>query len=192
MSDEAATETEISRRDARRTQLLDKMPKGGIAAEIGVWEGRFSERMLAVARPVELHLIDPWLYQPAFANTGFGRRKNEQRMEQMFHDVTAKFAAVPAVKVHRATSAVALAGFADAYFDWVYIDGNHNDPFISEDLALCRRKVKPGGLIAGDDYGWQSGNGAPVKQAVNRLVAELGDTAKFRLIGNQYLIRLPA
>ena len=33
--------------------------------------------------------------------------------------------------------------FADGHFDWVYIDGNHNEPFVGEDLALARKKVPP-------------------------------------------------
>jgi hypothetical protein len=74
---------------------------------------------------------------------------------------------------------------------WVYVDGNHNDPFVSQDLDLCRRKVKPGGIIAGDDFNWRSGQETPVKDAVQRLVAGLGAAAKIRLLGNQYMIRLP-
>ncbi len=191
MTAESATEPDTSRRGTRRLQLLERMPKGGIAAEIGVWEGRFSERILDIVRPAELHLIDPWLYQPEFANTGFGRKKNADRMDQMYHDVTARFAGIPAVRVHRAPSSTALQGFPDAYFDWVYVDGNHNDPFVSQDLDLCRRKVKPGGIIAGDDFNWRSGQETPVKDAVQRLVAGLGAAAKIRLLGNQYMIRLP-
>jgi Methyltransferase domain len=184
---------EESKRAKVRDKLLGRMPKGGIAAEIGVWEGKFSERIIEVTQPKELHLIDPWLYQPEFNNTGFGRKKNESRMDEMFHEVAAKFASNSGVKLHRAMSKPALDGFPDGYFDWVYIDGNHNEPFVGEDLALCRRKVKPGGIIAGDDFNWQAEqSGAPVRRAVEALVAELGPKAKFTLMGNQYMIVLPA
>lgn len=184
-------EKDGSKREARRLQLLQKMPKGGIAAEIGVWEGKFSEKILEVTAPTALHLIDPWLYQPEFNNTGFGRKKNETRMDEMFHEVSAKFAGDARVNLHRATSQVALGAFADGHFDWVYIDGNHNEPFVGDDLELSRRKVKPGGIIAGDDFNWQSAIGAPVKTAVQALLLSLGDKATFRLMGNQYMIRLP-
>jgi SAM-dependent methyltransferase len=179
------------RRQQVRERLLGRMPKGGVAAEIGVWEGRFSDTILRIAEPRELHLIDPWLYQPEFNNTGFGRKKNETRMEEMFAEVSARFAPNPAVKIHRAKSDDALAAFPDGHFDWVYVDGNHNAPFIGNDLALCRRKVRPGGIIAGDDFGWGADAGAPVRTAVEALVADLGPRARFRLIANQYLITLP-
>ena len=65
------TESEESKREKVRSRLLSHMPKNGIAAEIGVWEGKFSRKILLATEPRELHLIDPWLYQPEFANTGF-------------------------------------------------------------------------------------------------------------------------
>lgn len=182
---------EPSRRDARRRELLSKLPKAGVAAEIGVWEGRFSEVILDVAAPRELHLIDPWTYQPEFSNTGFGRKKFATRMEEMYQDVSRRFAGVPAVRLHRAMSGDALRQFADGYFDWVYIDGNHNSPIVDEDLALSAVKVRAGGIIAGDDYNWQADEGAPVKTAVQALLLRLGAQARFRVFGNQYLIRLP-
>jgi len=186
------TEGEESKREKVRARLLSHMPKGAIAAEIGVWEGKFSQKILTITQPRELHLIDPWLYQPEFANTGFGRKKNETRMDEMYHEVVTSFADVPAVKVHRAMSGEALDKFPDGYFDWVYIDGNHNDPFVGEDLALARRKVKAGGIISGDDYNWQSAIGAPVRTAVEKLIADLGQSARLKVIANQYLIRLPS
>lgn len=182
-----------SKREQARERLLARMPKGGIAAEIGVWQGRFSEKILALTEPAALHLIDPWLYQPEFGNTGFGKKKNEHAMEAMYRDVVARFAADPRVTVHRATSEAALAAFPDAHFDWVYVDGNHNEPFVGNDLALCRRKVKPGGIIAGDDFNWQAeACGAPVRRAVEALAADLGPKAQLRLIANQWMLRLPA
>lgn len=183
--------TEQSKRDMVRGRLLQSLPKGGVVAEIGVWEGGFSQRILEICDPAELHLIDPWLYMPEFSNTGFGKKKNEHLMEQRYHDVVARFASDPRVKVHRATSEAGLSALPDASLDWVYIDGNHNDPFIGNDLRLSLQKVKPDGLITGDDFNWQTEtSGAPVKLAVEALVASLGDAATLRLMANQYIIKL--
>lgn len=182
---------DVSRREKVRGRLLAHMPKGGVAAEIGVWEGHFSQRILAETEAKELHLIDPWLYMPEFANTGFGRKKNEHLMEEKYLSVVEKFKDDPRVQVHRATSDVALAALPDASLDWIYIDGNHNEPFIDNDLALALVKVKPNGIIAGDDFNWQSErSGAPVKTAVEALVERLGSQASLKLIANQFLIRL--
>ncbi len=182
---------EESKREKVRRRLLEAMPKKARAAEIGVWEGHFSERILEICDPVELHLIDPWLYQPEFANTGFGRKKNETLMDVKYQEVCAKFAQDPRVKVHRALSEVALAGFEDASLDWVYIDGNHNEPFVGRDIALCLQKVKHDGILAGDDFNWMSdAQGAPVKRAVESMVSALGDQAELTLLANQWIVKL--
>ena len=182
---------ELSKRDALRDRMLGQLPKNAVVAEIGVWEGFFSGRIMEICQPSELHLIDPWLYMPEFANTGFGRKKNEHLMEQKWHDVVAKFKDQPQVKVHRGLSEVVLGGMPDGILDWVYIDANHNEPFIGNDLALCLAKVKHDGIIAGDDFNWQSEqSGAPVKHAVEKMLAELGDQASLTLMANQYVIKL--
>lgn len=182
---------EESKRDRVRGRLLAAMPKGARVAEIGVWEGAFSQRILEICAPAELHLIDPWLYQPEFAETGFGRKKNETLMEQKYRDVCARFRDDPRVRIHRAKSEVALAALPDGSLDWVYVDGNHNEPFIGQDLDLCLRKVKADGIICGDDFNWMAeAKGAPVKRAVEKAMAGLGARASLQLMANQYIIRL--
>ena len=182
---------EISKRDKLRDRMLGQLPKGAVVAEIGVWEGFFSGRIMEICAPATLHLIDPWLYMPEFANTGFGRKKNEHLMEQKWHDVVARFKDQPQVKVHRGLSEVVLGGMPDGCLDWVYIDANHNEPFIGNDLALCLAKVKHDGIIAGDDFNWQSDqSGAPVKHAVEKMLADLADQASLTLMANQYIIKL--
>lgn len=179
------------RRDEVRGRLLQSLPKGGVVAEIGVWEGDFSQRILDICRPAELHLIDPWEYIPAFPNTGFGKRKNADAMGQKYHAVVARFAGDNRVKVHRGTSGAVLPGLADGSLDWVYIDGNHNEPFVGSDIALCLRKVKPDGVIAGDDYNWMAEElGAPVRRAVAAALAGLGPRATLKVMGNQWRMQL--
>src|SRR5687768_10063686 len=43
-----------------RDTLLRMLPKGGVGVEIGVNRGGYSKRILAVAAPKVLHLVDPW------------------------------------------------------------------------------------------------------------------------------------
>lgn len=188
----AVIETEgPTKRERVRQKLLRSLPKGGKVAEIGVWEGMFSRQILEICTPTALHLIDPWLYQPEFANTGFGRKKNENLMDVKYQDVVDHFKSDPRVHIHRATSDVALAALPDGYLDWVYIDGNHNEPFIGNDLARCLQKVKHNGIIAGDDFNWMSeAQSAPVKRAVEDVLATLGDQASLTLMANQYVIQL--
>ena len=46
--------------DSFRDEILTLIPKGGVGAELGVWQGDFSARILQIAEPSRLHLIDPF------------------------------------------------------------------------------------------------------------------------------------
>lgn len=181
---------EISTRERRRRELLDRLPKGAVCAEIGVWEGGFSQVILDVTQPKELHLIDPWEVQPDYANTAFGKDKNTAKMARLFQTVTDLFDGDDRVTIHRQMSDAALASFPDGYFDWVYLDGNHNYDVITNDLRLALAKVKPNGMIAGDDLLWQVDAGAPVRRAVREVKRRLGAHATYHRMGQQWLFDL--
>jgi SAM-dependent methyltransferase len=112
-----------------RQALIDRLPKGGVVAEVGVETGGFSAHILASARPAELHLIDL-----TFAAT---------RQDVLAH---------PAARRHEGRSDAILAGFPDAHFDWIYIDGDHSHAGVAADLAVASRKVKPGGYLVFNDF----------------------------------------
>lgn len=173
-----------------RRSLLEKMPKGANCAEIGVWDGGFSEQILDIAEPKTLHLIDPWCYQPEFNNSAFGKKVNRNKMDEKFEAVSAKFNDDPRVRIHRATSHDALAQFQNGELDWVYVDGNHNYQIISKDLELCLEKVKLDGIISGDDFFWKPDKGSPVKRAVLETVSKLGGEVQFSRTGQQYFLKL--
>jgi hypothetical protein len=178
-----------------RDELLRALPRGSVGMEIGVHHGDFSRQLLDSVSPRELHLVDPWEHStdPAYAQAWYGgaAKGGAAEMDARFAAVKARFAAAIAagiVTVHRSYSSDALASFPDGYFDWIYIDGNHTYEFVRQDLELSDRKVKPGGLIAGDDYGyagwWEDG----VTRAVDEFVRERA-IQDFRLMRDQFLIR---
>jgi len=56
--------------------------------------------------------------------------------------------------VNRGYSNVEVPKFQDDFFDIVYIDGNHGPEYVLEDAVLSFRKLKSGGIMIFDDYGW--------------------------------------
>ena len=66
----------------------------------------------------------------------------------------------------------AAGRFADGSLDYVYIDGEHSYEAVTRDLASYFPKVRPGGHLIGDDYGW-TGVGAAVDAFVARQTGEL-------------------
>jgi hypothetical protein len=175
-----------------RGQLLAQLPKNARCAEIGVWKGGFSSRILTESQPQELHLIDPWAFQSEFSDRIFGgsSAKGQSDMDAIYSDVCAKFAANENVKLHRGYSDAIMPQFEDHYFDWVYIDGNHHYEYVLQDLRLCMAKVKKSGIIAGDDYTWGRKYDFPVRRAVKDFLKEIDYKGKLQLFQSQFIIRL--
>lgn len=188
----------LSRARARRDKrdfLLSRLPKRSVGAEIGVWKGEFSCRMLKLVRPTRLHLIDPWKYEPSYQGAWYGGAKSSQiEMDRIFESVRSRFsreAAKGQITIHRAPSQLAAQDFQDGYFDWVYIDGNHQYEFVTADLESFAAKVRPGGLVCGDDYdrptSWH-------KDGVTRAVDQFLRTHEYELEEvreHQFIIRKP-
>ena len=175
-----------------RTYLLAKMPKGAACAEIGVWKGEFSRRILDLTAPRVLHLIDPWEFRPKLPHMMYGGlvATGQADMDAIHDGVVALLSGDPAVRIHRARSAKTLAAFPDNVLDWIYIDGNHHYEPVLEDLRMSRRVVRPGGRIAGDDYTWGEAMGFPVRRAVLDFAKEEGLAGALEQFGSQFIIHL--
>ena len=177
-----------------RRRLLAALPKGAVCAEIGTWRGDFAERILRTTRPRTLHLVDPWEHREeqtySQALFGGGSPTGQSAMDAVHAGVLARFGEAIAsgrVEVHRARSVQAAEAFPDASLDWAYIDGDHTYEAVRADLEAYYRTIRPGGYLAGDDYGepgwWQDG--------VTRAVDEFAGRGELRIIGSQFLLRKP-
>ena len=180
----------------KRRWLLEQLPVAGVCVEIGVWQGDFSHWILELTRPRTLHLVDPWAVSHAEQDRrtkhGAERSGGQEALDAVFHTVATRFAAEIArqqVIVHRLPSAAAAGLFADATFDWIYVDGDHSYDAVRSDLALWERTVKAGGIIAGDDYRRGRNYGSDVIRAVDEFAAARG--LSVTSWGRQFLIRLP-
>lgn len=158
--------------------VLRRFPKNSVGAEIGVWKGGFSVEILNVVKPRKLHLIDPWAYQEGheFSRALYGgiQGDNQQRMDAVYRSVVERvgwWITHEIVDINRGKSKDVLAQLPDEYLDWAYVDGDHRYEGVLEDLELVHRKLKPGGIAAGDDYTnvnawWKDG----VPKAVNEVI----------------------
>lgn len=152
-----------------RVRLLDYLVKGGAVAEIGVWKGDFAAVLLEKLQPSALHLIDPWLFQPQFPKRMYGGLavRDQVGMDRMHNSVVKRFANRPEVHIHRELSVDAMHALPDASLDVCFVDGDHSFEVVLQDFVLAHRKVKPGGYICGDDWGWKDEQGrTSVREAV--------------------------
>jgi Methyltransferase domain len=178
-----------------RERFLNRLPRQSVCAEIGVYRGDFAQLILKATNPKKLHLIDPWRFEidPAYARSLYGGSsgRSQSNMDAIYGSVLQRFRSAiksGAVEVHRNMSSEYCANFQDNYFDWIYIDGNHQYEFVKQDLEMYLPKIKTEGLIAGDDYGspgwWQDG----VTKAVDEAV-QAGRFEKLLIEDRQFLLR---
>lgn len=178
---------------ANRTEILTRLPKRAVCAEIGVWKGDFSHRILLSTAPLRLHLVDPWRFEPQWPARWYGGSvaRSQPDMDAIYTDVVRRFRDVPEIVIHRLPSAEAAELFPNESFDWVYIDGNHSYSEVLSDLRRWWPKVRPGGDLAGDDYRWRDEHGTrSVKRAVNEFVQETQVGVEL-LDGGQFVVPRP-
>lgn len=124
-----------------RRHLLDELPKGGVAIELGVDSGKFSKEILDRVQPNRLILVDAW------STRRYGLDKKRGVIDRYDTEIQNG-----RIEVMQMLSSGAAGLFPDDYFDFVYIDTDHTYETTRLELDLYRQKVKPGGYICGDDY----------------------------------------
>jgi predicted O-methyltransferase YrrM len=123
-----------------RLAMLDRLPKGLRALEIGVAEGGFSAEIWKRLAPSHLTLVDPWegdRYSPGY-----------EMVRKRFHDQIEN----GSVRTVKSLSVDFLKNCEAGRFDFIYIDTNHTYGTTIQELRLADRVVAPGGFIAGHDY----------------------------------------
>jgi hypothetical protein len=152
---------------ATRDEMLTAIPKRAVIAELGVFTGAFSTVILKVCEPAELHLIDLWE-----GRVQCGDRNGEN--VQIIDDLALVYLALalrgdPRYVLHRGTTVEVLKTFADDYFDFIYVDADHSEEAVYNDLKLASKKALWG--IGGHDLCPQFPG---VEKAVNRFLSESG------------------
>lgn len=172
--------TELAERAPKRHQIrlkiLSMMPKHGRCAEIGVWDGKFSQVILDETAPTQLVLVDPWdmLSEGTKDTLVHSKWGDMDYMGAMYFNVAQLYAHLPQVILCKGFSVPVLESFPDNYFDWIYIDGNHRYEYVLADLRIAARKLRVGGIIAGDDFFWKQDDRQHVRDAVLDFLEETG------------------
>lgn len=178
-------------KDKIREVFLGRLPTGGVAIEIGVWHGDFSEQILRLIQPEKLYLIDPWatVTEDSHAEAFVGRTE-DAKMERIFAKVQARFAsqiAAGQVEIIREWSQAALARFAPESIDFAYVDGDHSYEGVKADLAALYPKMRAGGVMAFDDYHRRGWWGDGVIRATNEFLGQYPSNLRIRAIAGAQL-----
>jgi hypothetical protein len=77
---------------------------------------------------------------------------SQQELDTMYENVKKEFINDNRVKFIREFSTTASKQFEDEYFDFIYIDADHQYDAVLKDLRAWYPKLKKGGIIGGHDY----------------------------------------
>jgi predicted O-methyltransferase YrrM len=116
-----------------RTELLKRLPRQGVVAEIGTQRGDFAKEILENCEPREFHVFDLSFrdFDRAFFDAAISRHQ---------------------VILHEGDSSTEMAKLPDALFDWIYIDGDHTFEGVVRDVREAKRLIKPNGFLVFNDY----------------------------------------
>lgn len=120
-------------------------------AEIGVWHGEFAGDVLAGCPGISTYyLVDPWRPLDAWHKP---LNVSAERFAEAHRAAAAAvaFAGSRAVVLRGTTREVADL-IPDKSLDAVYVDGDHTLRGITIDLVRLLPKLRPGGLLGGDDF----------------------------------------
>ena len=169
------------------------IPTGGIGAEVGVHRGDFAAELLELAGPTRLHLIDLWYLFGREWHWGEGEERSTIGALKGILDRFEDELVAGRVVLHIGDDLELLPSFPDAYFDWVYLDSVHVYEHAIRELGVLSKKVRPGGVIAGDD--WIEDPNHP-HHGVFRAVTKFTESGRGELVyasttDLQWAVRLP-
>ncbi len=119
----------------------------GEGVEVGVRQGDFSAHILQHWKGRKLWLVDAWRGIAGYEETHHAHEPNYQTTLTRMRAFPGRY------EIVRDLSVAAAMRFADDSLDFVYLDADHSYESVKSDLEAWYRKLKPGGLFAGDDYG---------------------------------------
>ncbi len=119
-----------------------------VGAEIGVYKGAFTEKFCQAG--LKMFAIDGWL---AYEDYNEPQRNFQARQDFLYGHTQRTLAPYPDCSIIRSKSMDALKYFEDGSLDFVYIDAHHGFKYAVEDAYEWSRKVRPGGIVSGHDYG---------------------------------------
>ena len=149
-----------------------------IGAEVGVWEGLNSLKLLEAMPNIVMHyMIDPYEpYEDRFyggKRTPFGglvaSQANLNGAKEKAREITEPYKD-RRVLVYK-SSIVASLEIADKSLDYVFIDAAHDYESARVDILTWLEKIKPGGLISGHNY--KDGTYKGVDMAVEEIFGQV-------------------
>jgi hypothetical protein len=156
-------------RDVDRNDLAKWMSTNSkTGVEVGVAHGKYSKILLDANPELKLFGVDAYTTYEGYKDYALKRT-----MAAMRADAYVRLDRYPNFTFVEKFSVDAAKDFEDGSLDFVYIDANHADPYVTQDIEAWAPKVRKGGVVSGHDYvEWASNERYDVITAVIRYTRE--------------------
>tara|TARA_B110000285_G_C14955554_1_gene528988 strand:- start:352 stop:924 length:573 start_codon:yes stop_codon:yes gene_type:complete len=168
--------------------LKEYFPNEVISLEIGCAAGDFSDIIIKTLKIEQHYMVDPWITEGDDLRSQWFSNNNPAEISYNF--VLDRFKDKPVTIIREYSKEfLTIAKTNELTFDFIYIDGDHHSVPVYLDLLLSYDLLKPGGILAGDDYNWVSRktNLQEVKLGVDLFQQKLNLEAKIIKGDNQGL-----
>lgn len=149
-----------------RNELLTIIPKQGKFLELGVFRGEFAKTILKIAEPSELYLVDIWTGKAGSGDKDGNDYIEVPDMKKVYLSLVHQTKAKPHIHVVRCDSISFLQSCEENYFDTIYVDADHSEQAVYNDMVNSYRAIKNEGYLLGHDYHHQ------IKIAVDNFCTE--------------------
>ena len=162
--------------------------------QLGVFTGDASLWIMENLPQAHLTDVDPWTGAETIEHfdSAAARQLHFDRMRPYLEPV-------PRIRRYIGTSeeyfgAALTASGRTSRFDFIYIDGDHRAPIVLADAVDSFRHLRPGGLLAFDDFTWDSGMGElhNPRTAIEAFCAVYAEQIEVLEVGSQAWIRRTA
>lgn len=134
-----------------------------IAAEVGVERGFNAAEMVQQMNINKLYVIDDYLPYTDYLGGFCPPEIQDEVYKTMFKNLSPHLDKIVFITK---SSVFASTLFVDEFFDFIYIDGNHNYDSVIEDMQAWFPKVKKGGVLGGHDFDTRNVTRQDVAEAV--------------------------
>lgn len=119
-----------------------------VGVEVGVAAGEYSKVIMENNPQLEkMYGVDPYI-----PYSGYKDYVRHSTFNQLEEDAKFRLSMYPNYEFVKKFSVEAAEQFKDGELDFVYLDANHTEQYVTEDIETWIPKVKKGGILAGHDY----------------------------------------
>ena len=145
-------------------ELVERTPNGGRIVEVGSWKGKsvafLGVEVINSGKTIQIDAVDTWNGSQTETDHIQDWHVQNGKLYDLFlenikpitygkdqHDV---------IRPVRKESLEAVLDYADKSLDAVFIDASHDYENVCADIRAWLPKVKPGGILAGHDWSWDT------------------------------------